>query len=756
MSNPAPSPLEALSALTEKLALELVFAAPGKDDGLLPSNSLVSDMQDLVSAPGGGVPTPLVDAVAALRSSVDRVFDAGGAFPAEELTRLRDWISWLQSAMGPATRGTPLPALPASLGAIPSAGTTPSAEPATAAPAAPAADAGAGAAVDPLVLNLADDAELLREFTNESQEHLQNIELGVLTLEESPTDANTLNSIFRAFHTFKGGSGFLNLRPINRLAHELESLLDLARQHTLTIDSEVIELILQGGDTLKRFVDRMDSQLRGENAGEPILIPTGHLLESVRAVIARSGSPSAPAPAPAVPVSVPTPSAAPVPTPAPASAVPSAPVPAPVLKVLPPDPPAPTPAATAGSAPKSASKGAEASKDGGAAIKVDTSKLDALVDLVGEMVIAQSLVAQDPALTGVQSQILIRNLAQLGRITKELQRVAMSLRMVPVRGVFQKMNRLVRDVSMKAGKQVELVTEGEETELDRTIIEVIGDPLVHMIRNAVDHGIEKPDVRVSRGKPALGRVHLKAFHEGGAIVIEIEDDGGGLPKEKIFRKAVERGLVKPDAKLGDSDIYGLIFEPGFSTAEVVTDLSGRGVGMDVVRRNIEQLRGKIVIDSTPGKGSKFCIHLPLTLAIIEGLLVGLGTERFILPTLSVRESFRAKPEMIISVQEREEVVNVRGRLIPLLRLDSYFGIREQSLPVTEAIVVVVEADAQVRCLLVDQLIGKQEVVIKSLGETFRNNPNLAGAAILGDGRVGLILDVASLVKLKPLKPALAA
>jgi two-component system chemotaxis sensor kinase CheA len=748
MSNPAPSPLEALSALTEKLALELVFAAPGKDDGLLPSNSLVSDMQDLVSAPGGAMPTPLVEAVAALRSSVDRVFDAGGAFPAEELTRLRDWISWLQSAMGPATRGTPLPTLPAALHAKPAAGVTPSVEAACPAPAAPVADA--GAAVDPLVLNLADDAELLREFTNESQEHLQNIELGVLTLEESPTDANTLNSIFRAFHTFKGGSGFLNLRPINRLAHELESLLDLARQHTLTIDSEVIELILQGGDTLKRFVDRMDAQLRGENPGEPILIPTGHLLESVRSVIARSGSPSASAHAPAPAVSVPV--TPPSPAPAPASAAPETPA---ALKVLPKDPP-PTPAPAAGSVAKSATKGSEGSKDGGASIKVDTSKLDSLVDLVGEMVIAQSLVAQDPALTGVQSQILIRNLAQLGRITKELQRVAMSLRMVPVRGVFQKMNRLVRDVSMKAGKQVELVTDGEETELDRTIIEVIGDPLVHMIRNAVDHGIEKPDVRVSRGKPALGRVHLKAFHEGGAIVIEIEDDGGGLPKEKIFKKAVERGLVKPDAKLSDSDIYGLIFEPGFSTAEVVTDLSGRGVGMDVVRRNIEQLRGKIVIDSTPGKGSKFCIHLPLTLAIIEGLLVGLGTERFILPTLSVRESFRAKPEMIISVQEREEVVNVRGRLIPLLRLDSYFGIREKSLPVTEAIVVVVEADTQVRCLLVDQLIGKQEVVIKSLGETFRSNPNLAGAAILGDGRVGLILDVAALVKLKPLKPMLAA
>jgi two-component system chemotaxis sensor kinase CheA len=747
MSPAAQAPFDALSALTEKLALELVFTVAGKDDGLLPVNSLVSDMQDLVAASSGGVPPPLEDAVTGLRKSVDRVFDGGGAFSSSEIGVLRSWLTWLQGAIGPASRGAALPPLPEGLANASAPGVF--GEPAASASPDPGpALETSTPAMDSLVLNLADDAELLREFTNESQEHLQNIELGVLTLEERPADADTLNSIFRAFHTFKGGSGFLNLRPINRLAHELESLLDLARQNRLTIDSTIIELILQGGDTLKKFVDRIDSQLRGEKPGEDILIPIAHLLESVRAVLAGESTAGAPAatpiqvPAPAVPVA-PKASAPPV-----LSVVRDA-----VPEVV--SAPVEAPEAARTAAAKSGDPG-KVVKDSGASVKVDTSKLDALIDLVGEMVIAQSLVAQDPALSGVQSPILVRNLAQLGRITKDLQRVAMSLRMVPVRGVFQKMNRLVRDVALKAGKQVELVTEGEETELDRTIIEVIGDPLVHMIRNSVDHGIEKPEARVACGKNPLGRVLLRAFHEGGAIVIEIEDDGGGLPKDKIFRKALERGLVKPDAKLTDSDIYALIFEPGFSTAEVVTDLSGRGVGMDVVRRNIELLRGKIVIESVPGKGSKFSIHLPLTLAIIEGLLVGLGTERFILPTLSVRESFRAKPEMVLSIQEREEVVNVRGKLIPLLRLDSYFGIRAQSLPVTEAIVVVVEADTQTRCLLVDQLIGKQEVVIKSLGETFRSNPNLAGAAILGDGRVGLILDVASLVKLKPLKPAMAA
>jgi two-component system chemotaxis sensor kinase CheA len=380
-------------------------------------------------------------------------------------------------------------------------------------------------------------------------------------------------------------------------------------------------------------------------------------------------------------------------------------------------------------------------------VKVDTSKLDSLVDLVGELVIAQSQVSQDPALQTIESRLLTRNLAQVGRITRELQRTAMALRMVPIRQTFQKMTRLVRDSAARMGKQIELTMSGEDTELDRIVVEEISDPLIHMVRNSVDHGIEKPEVRQQRGKPACGTVHLTACHQGGNIVIEIKDDGAGLNTEKLLAKAIQQGIVAPDAQLSEKEVFALIFAPGFSTAEVITDISGRGVGMDVVRRNIDKLHGKIEIASTLGQGSTFTISLPLTLAIIDGLIVGVGSERFILPTLSVRESFRPKAEMISSVHERGEMVNVRGHLSPLLRLYEYFNIPAQATDPLQGIVVVVEADGADRCLLIDQLIGKQEVVIKTLGETFKNNRALAGAAILGDGRVGLILEVNSLVRL---------
>ncbi|MCC6233733.1 MAG: chemotaxis protein CheA [Verrucomicrobiales bacterium] len=602
-----------------------------------------------------------------------------------------------------------------------------------------------------MILSLEIDGELLREFCTESHEHLQNIELGVLTLEENPTDSATLNSIFRAFHTFKGGSGFLNLRPINRLAHELESLLDLARQHRLTIDSEVINLILAGGDTLKRFVVEIESQLGGQSPGAAILVPIQELLRRVTVVVQGTGTAqahdpsSASAPEPEVaetPATLPTPTAIPVA----AAVVPVAtpvvvPDPVPVVKSAP-------------EAPSTAQAGAKSG--GGATVKVDTLKLDSLVDLVGEMVIAQSMVMQDGDIATLQSQQLTRNLAQLARITKELQRVAMSLRMVPIRATFQKMTRLVRDVSVKAGKHVELEMSGEDTELDRTIVEEISDPLVHMIRNAVDHGIESADKRLAAGKSPHGVVHLRAFHQGGSIVIEVEDDGGGLPRDRILNKAIEKGLVPRGAELTDSEVFDLIFAPGFSTAEKVTDISGRGVGMDVVRRNIEKLRGKVEIHSTLGKGSRFTIYLPLTLAIIDGMIVGIGQHRYIVPTLAVRESFRPTADMVSTVQGRAEVVNVRGKLIPLLRLHEYFGIESRAVQPTEGIVIVIESDRESRCVLVDDLLGKQEVVIKSLGETFKRSPSLAGAAILGDGRVGLILDVDALVGSKTAPLSMAA
>ena len=385
---------------------------------------------------------------------------------------------------------------------------------------------------------------------------------------------------------------------------------------------------------------------------------------------------------------------------------------------------------------------------GSGIVRVDTVKLDGLIDLVGELVIAQSMVVQNPELKAITSAHLSRCLGQLRGITSDLQRTAMSLRMVPIRNTFQKMSRLVRDLALQQGKEIALSLEGEDTELDRNIVEELSDPLVHMIRNSADHGIEMPEARVAAGKPAAGTITLRAFHQGGFIVIQIEDDGRGLNAAKIRKKAIERGIIRADENLDEREIFDLIFAAGFSTAEKVTDLSGRGVGMDVVRRNIEKMRGKIEISSIEGEVTTFTLYVPLTLAIIEGLLVGIGEERYVIPTLSVRESFRPLPGMVTQVQGRGEVVSVRGRLTPILRLGRHLNTPHTALDPTQGIIVVVEAGQDSRCLLVDQLIGKQEVVIKSLGEMFRHQTEFAGAAILGDGRVGLILDINALVKLK--------
>ena len=318
-------------------------------------------------------------------------------------------------------------------------------------------------------------------------------------------------------------------------------------------------------------------------------------------------------------------------------------------------------------------------------MKLDTLKLDSLVDLVGELVIAQSMIVQDADVQRLAVGHLARTLRQLGRITSELQRTAMSLRIVPIRRTFQKMTRLVRDLAAQQQKQVQLVAEGEETELDRNIVEQLSDPLVHMIRNSVDHGIELPAVRVAQGKPALGTVRLSAAHQRGGIIIQIQDDGKGLDRDRIQAKARERGLIKPDAKLSDEELFALIFAPGFSTAEKVTDVSGRGVGMDVVRRNIEKLRGKVEIQSVAGQGTTFTIVLPLTLAIIDGMLVGVGEDRYIIPTLSVRESFRPRLRTVSTVHERGEVVSVRGKLTPLLRLGQHLGTPGRAVDPTEGI-----------------------------------------------------------------------
>jgi len=381
-----------------------------------------------------------------------------------------------------------------------------------------------------------------------------------------------------------------------------------------------------------------------------------------------------------------------------------------------------------------------------ATVKVTTLRLDSLINMVGELVIAQSMVSENISHHFKENQHLSRNVRHLNKITRELQELSMSMRMVPVQGVFQKMARLVRDLSRKAGKEIDFVMTGADTELDRNVVEAIADPLVHMVRNSVDHGIELPKDREKTGKNGTGRIGLKAFHQGGNIVIEITDDGKGLDRERILNKAIANGIVREDQELTDQDVYRLIFHAGLSTAEKVTDISGRGVGMDVVRKNIEALRGRVDIDSAPGRGSIFSIRLPLTLAVIDGQVITVGKENFILPILAVEQNLRPTPQQLSTVNGGSgEMIMIRGNLLPLLRLYRLFDIESETTDPCDALVAVVTDGDRRCCLLVDDLLGQQQVVIKSLGQYLGAIRGVSGGAILGDGSVSLILDVPGLI-----------
>jgi two-component system chemotaxis sensor kinase CheA len=376
-----------------------------------------------------------------------------------------------------------------------------------------------------------------------------------------------------------------------------------------------------------------------------------------------------------------------------------------------------------------------------ASVRVETAKLDHLMDMVGEMVIAQSLIRHNQVVASATDSRLMGDLSQLARVTAEVQRATMSMRMVPVGPLFQRIERAVRDLSRKAGKLVVVETSGTETGIDKTVAEELSDPLLHMVRNSVDHGIELPEQRVAAGKTPEARIHLSARHQGGQVIIEIIDDGRGLDCEKIRRKAEEQQLISPGAQLTEPEIHQLIFAPGFSTADQISDVSGRGVGMDVVRRNVEKLHGRIETLSKWGEGTTFQLKLPLTLAIIEGLVVEAGSDRYIIPLSAVWEIFRPAADTVFTVEGRDEMVLVRGKLMPVVRLQQRLDLGGPATELGKGLMVVVESENRRFCLLVDDLRGKQEVVIKSLGETFKDVTALSGCAVLDDGKMGLILDI---------------
>ncbi len=544
---------------------------------------------------------------------------------------------------------------------------------------------------------LAEDPELVSEFIMESQEHLRSIESCLLSIEEGNAAPDAVHAIFRGFHTIKGLAGFLEFDELQKVSHEVETLLDRVRNGELQLTSDRVDVVLSSADYVRQwFVALQSSGTTAAPDSSPIL-----------ARVAKAASTHAAA-EPEVTLAT--------------------------LSESAPDPAAVAPPVETGESVRVQTVQARA-------VKVDTAKLDHLVDMVGEMVIAQSMIQHDPEMKSINRSRLMRNLTQLARITADVQKTAMAMRMVPIEHLFERMRRLVRDLSRKQGKPIELEVSGGETELDRNLVEELADPLMHMLRNAVDHGIESPGARAAAGKPAAGKLGLRASHRSGHIVIEVSDDGAGLNRDRILEKARSNGLVGPGDELTDERVCDLIFEPGFSTAAKVTDVSGRGVGMDVVRRQVQKLRGRIEISSKPGHGSTFYLKLPLTLAIVDGLIVGVGRERYILPLFAVREMFRPEPGAISTVQDKGEIAMVRGQLLPLIRLYRRFGIVPKSEDPQQTLLIVAEGANRTFCLMVDELIGKQEVVIKNLGSLLQNIPGVAGGAILGDGRVGLIVDL---------------
>jgi two-component system chemotaxis sensor kinase CheA len=557
-----------------------------------------------------------------------------------------------------------------------------------------------------------EDVPLVLDFITESEEHIESAEAGLLELESMPDDKEVINQIFRAFHTIKGMAGFLNLTEIGSLAHLAESLLDLARKGELVLAGENTDVVFESIDMMKKMVVALKESV---DAGKPV--PAQKRLQQLLAKLKASAEGQTLAASLSTPQGQEKDKG--------------------LEDVL-----------TAKDEPKAKDSIVKIqSHTGDDKIKVNITRLDNLVNMAGELVIAQSMVTEEAEATLGAEHKLCRKVIHQSKIIRELQELSMLMRMVPIHGVFQKIARLVRDLSRKAGKNVNFTVSGEETELDRTVVDKIADPLVHMVRNSVDHGIEPSQERAKAGKSTTGRIELCAYHQAGNIVIEIEDDGKGLDKERILKKAIDNGIVKDGQEMSDEEIFKLIFHAGLSTAQKVTSVSGRGVGMDVVKKNIESLRGKIDISSTPGKGTTFTIRLPLTLAMIDGQVAKIGNSRYIIPINSIVRSLKPTAGQLSSVQARGEMVMVRSKLLPLVRLYKLFGAVPTTEDPTQSLLVVVEEDRKRCCLLVDELLGQQQVVIKSLGEGLGRVTGVSGGAIMGDGRVSLILDVASLMKL---------
>ncbi len=530
-------------------------------------------------------------------------------------------------------------------------------------------------------------------FFEESREHITELERLLLGMDPSAPDPETINAVFRAAHSLKGESAAIGFNEISRFSHTLESYLDLVRQGERLLDADATDRVLEAVDCIRMLVDSRET-------GNP---PDDAFVVRVEAAILelQGLSPAAGDDAPAQFAAGPTDTSGTVP----------------------------------GEAPRDAS------------IRVATGKIDSLVDLVSELVITQGMLARLREREALQDDEDLRaGLDMLERNTREIQDCVMGIRMFPLHLVFQRFPRPVRDLARQLGKQVQLVTEGGATECDKAVIEKIGDPMMHLVRNALDHGLEPPGERVAAGKPATGTLRIQAAHRSGQLVIDVEDDGRGLDTQAILARAREKRLLEPEARPDEEEIHELIFLPDFSSATEVSELSGRGVVMDVVKRNIEELHGHLEVRSTPGHGCRFRIRLPLTMAILDGQLLDSGGVTFVLPMVAILESLQARVGTIRKLAGACDVYPLRGDFLPVVNLAELFGLRKK-LADTAPLMVVVEADGERLGVVVDQLGAQQQVVIKSIEENYGVVPGISGATILGDGSVALIIDVRGLIQL---------
>ncbi|MBB3228941.1 two-component system chemotaxis sensor kinase CheA [Luteibacter sp. Sphag1AF] len=651
-----------------------------------------------------------------------------------------------------------------------------------------------------------DLAQFHKAFFEESLDGLDAMEAALLALDEGSDDPELVHTVFRAAHSIKGGAATFGFSDVAAFTHVAESLLDEVRSGRRPMDKAIVELLLRSGDTVRDMLSRSMSGQPAATAESQELLAALSAMVAGHAAVPAAAAAKASAPADDIegwditfrpfdyllktgndparmfreleamgPLSVVCDAgklpaldamdaetaylawtlhlAAPAKKAAvegvfdwvdgdcelsivPKLAVKAEPAPAPVAVAA--------PAAAASRTTRESAANSESSS-----VRVGIEKIDTLINLVGELVITQSMLSQfADGVDASQLELLRHGLAQLGRHSRELQESVMSIRMLPISTVFNRFPRLVRDLSQKLDKKVNLDMRGETTELDKTVLEKIGDPLVHLVRNAIDHGLEMPAKRAAAGKSETGTLRLEAFHRGGSIVVEVGDDGAGLNRDAIVAKAVQRGIITSGDGMSDDAVAELIFEAGFSTAAATTDLSGRGVGMDVVRRNVMDLGGTCAISSVHGKGTTFTITLPLTLAIIDGLTAAVGEETYIVPLVSIVESVQLKTEMIRSVAGGGELFRFRDAWLPVVRLHDVFGCAGQRRAIDEGIVIVVEGEGTRIGLFVDELIGQQQAVVKSLEANYRRVQGISGATILADGSVALITDVTGLVRMQ--------